>query len=340
MNDYSDFSKKFYALLGPANSILVTSHIDPDDDAMASVLSIYFILSQKYPDKNIDIKFSSEIDARWGYFENINKVQSAQDITDTLSQYGAVIFLDANYAERFTRRPGSLAEYKGVRICIDHHGSKPMDFNLSLIEPKAVSTAELIYFGLAASEQKLNPRLCEILLMGVMSDTGSFRFVPPSESRIFEMAKRLVDDGQIDINDLRTKYSGLSANVYEVFKELVKNSRLETIAPWPPVITSFISEDFSKNFSYLEIDDATAEFTKYLTFVKEAHWGMVSRPSGDRVKVSMRAKPGNLNVRKIAEAMGKGSGHDLAAGMKFDGTKDAESVLSEVKTWLQTHNVI
>lgn len=334
MTDYSKFSENFYKLLDPAGSILITSHIDPDDDAIASVLSVYFILSQKYPSKSIDIKFSSEIDTRWGYFENINKVQSVQDVEGALNDYDAVIFLDANYVERFTRKPEALADYKGTKICIDHHGSKPMDFNLSLIEPKAVSTSELIYFGLLEKEPKLESRLCEILLMGVMSDTGSFRFVPPSESRIFTMAKRLVDDGQIDINDLRTRYSGLKLSVYEIFKELVKNSRLETIAPWPPFLSSFISEEFSKNFSHLEIDDATAEFTKYLTSVKEAHWGMVARPSGDRVKVSMRAKPGDLNVRKIAEAMGKGSGHDLAAGMKFDGTADAESVLNNVKTWL------
>lgn len=338
MHDYLDFNKKLNELVSSAKSILITSHIDPDDDAMASVLAMYFILSQRYPDKKVRAVFSSQITKRWQYFENFEKIESAKDITGILGEFDAVVFLDANYAERFSHMPALLLKYGGKKICIDHHGSKPMSFDLSLVEPEATSTSELIYFSLLENESKLNPRLCELLLMGIMADTGGFQFVPPGQSRIFNMAKRLVDDGQIDINALRTKYSGISERVFEIFKELLKNAKLETAGKWPRLISSFVSGGFAKEYSHLEVDDAAAEFTRYLTSVDEAAWGMVARPSGERVKVSLRAKPGGVNVRIIAEAMGKGSGHDLAAGMKFDGTSDAEAVLAEVKEWLLKNN--
>lgn len=340
--DYKEFSEKFWKFAGEASSILITSHTDPDDDAIASVLSMYSIIKSRYPEKKTRIAFSSLVNQRWSYFENFEKIEFAGDIASIIDDFDMTLFLDANYAERFTRQPEKIAGYKGKKITMDHHGSKPMAFDLSLIEPDATSTSELIYLALLKDEAKLPAKLCETLLMGVMADTGGFQFMDHTNARIFEMAKRLVEDGQIDVNALRTKYSGFNLRVFQVLQELIGNTEVLEIPPWPKFVSAYVDEAFigKGNFTSLEVDEAAGIFTSYLTSINEAAWGMVARPSGNRVKVSLRAKPGDLNVRKIAENMGKGSGHDLAAGLKFDGTSDVKGVLDEIKTWLKDHAVI
>jgi bifunctional oligoribonuclease and PAP phosphatase NrnA len=338
---YKEFSDKFWQLLGDAKSILITSHMDPDDDAIASVLSTYLVIKQKYPEKEVRMVFSSEVSNRWSYFENFEKIESGKDLTEVIEQFDLTIFLDGNYLERFTKNPELLAKYSGKKICIDHHASNPMSLDASLIEEDATSTSELIYFSLVEMEPKIDRRLCEALLMGVMADTGGFQFVDFKRARVFEMAKRLTEEGRLDINELRVRYSGMSERVFGIVAEFAKNSRVEEISPWPKFVSSFITGDFAKggNYTSLEVDEAAGIFTSYLTSINEAGWGIVARPSGERVKVSLRAKPNTINVREIAERMGKGSGHDLSAGIKFDPQNgevpDVRSCLLEITGFLK-----
>ena len=342
--DYKEFSSEFYRLVSESNSILIRPHRDADDDAIASSLAIYFIIKQKHPDKNIEILVTPEISNRLAYFENFEKIRVVDDIASSLAKFDLAIFLDGNFYERFTNDPEALRNFTGKSICIDHHNSAPTEFTLSLIEPKASSTAEIIYFALLEKEPSVHEALAEILLMGLIADTGRFQYVSQQQSRSFIMAKRLVEEGNIDIDVFLSEYSGFSSRIFEVVKEFMKNSRVLEVDDWPPFLASFITRDFvkSKDFTAVEVSEGKDEFTIYLKSLSDAPWGLTLYPVDDGgVKASFRSRPDGVNVRVIVEALGIGSGHDLASGSKFEAKAgqvlDTQACLDKILEWLKNN---
>ena len=60
INQNLEFSKKFQQLVGSSSRILITSHTNPDDDSIASVLATFYFLKKFNPEKNIEIIYSGE----------------------------------------------------------------------------------------------------------------------------------------------------------------------------------------------------------------------------------------------------------------------------------------
>ena len=90
---YKDFSKKFHKLVGGAKSIVVTTHIDSDNDAIASLLAVYFLISEKYPGKHVEMVVATKPDKRLKYFANFEKIQLIERPADRIGEFDLAIFV-------------------------------------------------------------------------------------------------------------------------------------------------------------------------------------------------------------------------------------------------------
>ena len=66
----AEFAGNFFELVNQAKNVVITAHVSPDSDSIASVLSVYEIIATKYPDKNVRIIYSAEPQDHFHIFQH------------------------------------------------------------------------------------------------------------------------------------------------------------------------------------------------------------------------------------------------------------------------------
>ncbi len=319
------FRESFFSLISKSNSIVITAHLSPDDDSIASVLGMYSVLSVRFPEKKIQIIYTGEIVERYNIFFNFDKIQWVKDIGENLDTVDTLILLDVNKYGRASLLPEKLSGVQ-TRICIDHHGSAPDEFTLSLIESGYSSNAELIYTALGA-EEYLNKEIAEIFLLGILGDTGNLTHIDGHQTEVFSIVKKLVEVGNIRIDSFLSRFRTIPKQIMPLLQEFVKNTTYKEIPGWPPIQYSYVTREFSEKHNFSDEDMSAASHIymgQYLPRIENQPWGFVFSPRSDGgVRMSSRSMPGSVNVRIFSESLGVGGGHDRASGANFkndDGT--------------------
>lgn len=336
-----DFNEGFFELVENSENIVITSHFSPDGDSISSVLSVYSIISAKFPNKNIKIIYSGKTDTKFSYFKNFEKIIWAEDVSDELKETDLVVLLDAGLYSRSTQYPEKLQGIKN-QICIDHHASGSEIFSLSIILPEIPSCSELI-FRLFENDIKLDKDLAEIFLLGILTDTGSFSFLNSSQSETFVVAKKLLEVSDTSIDFLKSKYNTMSKREFNLIQEFIKNTSFTEIENWPPAQHSYVSRECIEkdNYSDNEISAASSMYIgMYVRSIKDYTWGFVIKPKDANCTVSMRALPGSVNVRDMLERMSLGGGHDRAGGGILKNEDDPKECISKIIKWMKNNKPI
>ncbi len=249
------FAKLFWPLTEAASSVMITGHENPDDDSIGSVMAMYEILKTKYPEKKIDIQYPEPMGDRWHTFSTFKEIKTTKDMNAAVSRYELVIFLDGSEYFRF-RLDSTKVDVGGRKtVCIDHHSNAPDTFDLSLLEPKATSVSELIYYAVCESASQLSQNVIESLLLGIFGDTLMFDWVGPDQTPVFAAVARLMQEGNIISNEFRARYSTYSERVFTLLQEFVKQAKIQRISSWPPFLGSIVSRAFVSKGQYA--DDRT-----------------------------------------------------------------------------------
>ncbi len=340
------FKKRFDDLIVDKKSVMVVSHKGPDDDSIASMLGVYRYISKKYPEKNVELFTFSIPETRWGSFQDFDKIHFVIEDSYDFSRFDFLIGVDACQFSRFHPKKDFFDSFKGESVCIDHHKNDPDNFTAHLVLGDYSSNAELVH-NIFFSEGTLEKITAETLLLGILGDTGNFRFVSSEQSDVFLVAKRLVDAADISIQGFQSRYSTYPVKTFEIIQNIVTNARIEEIPGWPKFIISYIDR---KYIAEHQLDDgmvsaATHIFiAQYGLSMTECSWGMVFSPRADgSVSGSMRSRPGSVNVRMIGQQTGKGGGHDRAAAVKFlqdSYVYDTQECIEWLKKWLSENKPV
>lgn len=329
-----EFLNDFNALVNESDRILITSHFSPDDDSISSVMSLFIYLTENLKLQNVDTLYTGSKSDRWDYFPYYKNIQFVEDIADNISEYDLVIFVDGGKWDRFSNKekPNKFPK----TICIDHHLQDDSEFDLHLLLKDAPATAVIIYKLYYENLTELDEDICKSLLLGILGDTGGFRYLKPTQSETLLIGERLVREGKINIDEFQTNYNVLAQKVFLAVQELMKNTEINKIGEWPAAMTSYLSMEYvnSHGLNVNDVKEAAGFFTAYLRIIEGVQWGYVITPRGDGYfSVSFRSSPQSVNVRLIAEQM-NGGGHDNAAGAKFE-TNDVNDVINHIAKWLE-----
>jgi phosphoesterase RecJ-like protein len=315
----ADFQKSFWEYIEKGEKIVITAHVSPDDDSIASVLSTYTILTKKYPTKDIQIIYTAERIERYGIFHNFEKINFVADLADHIAGIDTLITLDVSGFARVSKNPEKIKNIP-VRLCIDHHGSTPDDFTCGLIVPEYSSNAELIYTTLKG-EEFLDRDLAELFLLGILGDTGNLTHIDAHQTEVFSIVKKLVEIGNIRIDIFLSRYRTIPKNIVPLLQEFVKNTTYVDMANWPSAQYSFVERSFMEAGGFSDEDMSAASHIymgQYLPRIQGQTWGFVCSPRSDGgVRMSSRSLVGSVNVRIFAEMQNIGGGHDRAAGANF-----------------------
>ncbi len=309
------FKEKFFELVEGASSVVITSHMSPDDDSIGSVLLMQSVLLEKYPSKNIRILYTGEKVERYSIFKKFETIQWVGDISEHLEGVDTLITLDASNWRRFSKFPERLPVIS-KRIGIEHHASEPDEYTLLYKDETACANTELVY-KLFFQDSEYTKEIAEYILLGINGDTGGFAYIEPSKADVYSLIKDLVKKVGVSVDLFRSRYMGIPHKIIPLLQELVKNTKYQTIENWPPVQYTFIKE--TKGYSDEDMSAASHIYmSQYLPKVQGYSWGFVVTPRADATcRMSGRSLSGSVDTRAFHEGLGIGSGHIRASGGSF-----------------------
>jgi phosphoesterase RecJ-like protein len=316
----------FIALIDGLHKIVLTSHINPDGDSLGSEIGFAGWLTSI--GKEVRVFNHSQIPANYKFLDEENpilEIFDAEKHEKIINDADAFFLLDTNDPLRAKSLAPYILSHKNP-ILIDHH-LEPKDFaKMKFIDTEATSTSEIIYRLIIASQKKLggviNKKAAQGLYVGIMTDTGSFRF-PRTVSETFRICAELIDLGADPVYTYNETYNSSRASkvllIGRCFSSLrfFFDNRLATEVIYQKDLqeTGSIEEEVD-GFVQFPLQVATVEFSIFILELQEG-W-----------KVSFRSK-GNKSAAEVAKHFG-GNGHFHAAGARIFEKKTFEDLHKEI----------
>jgi phosphoesterase RecJ-like protein len=232
-------------------------------------------------------------------------------------------------------RLGNLATLINKRqppfVCIDHHvGPVKLPAGPYLIAPEATATAELVFDMANVAGWPLTPASAQALYVGLLTDTGGFRF-SNTTARALRVAAALLEHGV----DPESIYASVYASAPEGRVRLLAEV-LQTLVVEPDVGLAWVSVpgDALRRHEVTADDlDGVVEFPRSIAGVRMAL--LFRHIASGRIKVSFRSM-GEVDVAALAHQFG-GGGHHRAAGASLAGSmaQVEEQVLSAARAFLR-----
>jgi bifunctional oligoribonuclease and PAP phosphatase NrnA len=310
--------------INTAENIVITSHRSPDGDSIGCSLGLYHYLRKL--DKQVTIVHPDPAPDFLRWLENSadivtyeeQKVQSEQLLADA----DLIFSLDYNAPDRVGRdMEPALRNAKAKKVVIDHHPNPDLGFfDLVLSDTSAGSTSEMIFQMIEGSGNldKMDATMGTPLYLGIMTDTGSFRF-PSMKPETHEILAKLMRAGVVHyqihehVFDTNT-VDRLKLRGYAVSEKL-------EIIPAKPIAYISLTEAELTRFNYKKGD--TEGLVNMALSVEGIKMAAFFAEKDGIVKISFRSK-GDLYVNEFAAKHFDGGGHKYAAGgMSADGISAA-----------------
>ncbi len=311
-NSFSTEIQNIKQLLSPDKKIVITSHHNPDGDAIGSILGLHFTLSEY--GLSSDMLLPNDVPEFLAWLPDAPKIvkysKSKNKAIELLTNADIIFSLDYNGASRLEELKPEFENAKAIKILIDHHPDPEKSFNHYISDTSVSSTAELIYEFSIALKGQISKNAAMCIYTGIMTDTGSFSY-GCSNPRTFEIVARLVATG-IDIELAQQ-------NVYNTFSEgrmrllgYALASKMRVFKEHKSAYISLTREEL-KQFSYKAGD--TEGLVNYPLSIKGINFSALFIENTNHVKVSLRSR-GNFPANTISEKYFNGGGHRNAAGGK------------------------
>lgn len=296
-----------------AFSIVITSHKSPDGDSIGSSMALYHLLKSWNKDVTVVHPDPAPSFLQWiPDALSIVDFETNQPIAIKKLKDADLIFcLDYNEPSRVgDEMMPFLMDAKALKIMIDHH-LFPADFcTLQISNTAASSTCELVYEWIESCSllDQISDATLQSLYLGIMTDTGSFRF-PSVSSKTHLIVADLIQRGLkhhlihelvYDTNTVdRIKLRG-----YALSEKLVCLDDIH-------VAYASLSEQELNRFHYQKGD--TEGLVNQILGISGIKMAVLFTEKSGQIKISFRAKD-DYHVNELARTHFEGGGHAYASG--------------------------
>ena len=303
----------FLKKIEESKNIIISSHINPDGDAIGSGLSLFLALKDNYKNKNIRFILEDDVPSNMNFLEGAKLIEKFEDSMENIP-CDLFITVDSATFERIGKT--GLLKKNAFSINIDHHHlSNPMYGDINIVK-EASSTSEIIFFVLRDMLNiKIDKKVAEAIYTGVITDTGNFKYESTTKET-FYVGGELIEKGidRIKISDAVYKNKSLGA-----MKILGKSLSEMKVIPEKKLVYFFLKKEFAEkeNIKKYETDGIVENLLEY----KDCDVSVFLREiENNKIKGSMRSK-NSADVNEIASIFG-GGGHKRAAGFTSDLTEE------------------
>ncbi|HET6244938.1 MAG: bifunctional oligoribonuclease/PAP phosphatase NrnA [Bacteroidetes bacterium] len=331
-----DINKVSATLSIPRNIVIVT-HKNPDGDAIGSSLALYNYLQIKGHHVTVITPNDYPDFLKWlnGNNKVINFETKAKKAKEIISKANVVFCLDFNSLKRIDELGEVIGISDAIKIIIDHH-LEPEDFaDVTISDTFASSTAQMVYEFIVAMGDKdiINKAIADAIYLGIMTDTGSFRFSSVT-ALTHHVIAHLIEAGADN--------SMVHEKVYDTNTEsrlkLLGYCLSEKLKVFEEFHTALITltKDELQRFNYKKGD--TEGFVNYPLSIEGIKMTAFFTEGEEYIRISFRSK-GDFSVNELSKNHFNGGGHGNAAGGMSELTMD-ETVLKFISLLPQYRNAL
>ena len=287
--------------LKAARRALVIGHVRPDGDAIGSVAALTLIL--RWLGKEAEGCIPDPVP--WFYREipGTRVLRSVEELRGR--EFDTTVVVDTSSLSRI----GTAAELLSGRepdVVIDHHVTNTGFGALNFCDPSYAAVA-LIVHEIGKRLVKYDRELAELLLLGLATDTGFFKY-GNVDARVFEAAAELTRQGASIQPIASAVLEHRTPNAMRLLVEMLGTLQLEAGGQ---LAYAYVSADMLRRTGCSEED--TEGFVGELRAIHGVEVAVLFSewPEGE-VHVSLRSKS-YADVSRVALAFG-GGGHPRAAG--------------------------
>ncbi len=300
--------KKIIDIINKYDKFLITSHIDPDGDALGSQLALARLLEKK--GKLVDIVNTGTVPDNYNFLPGAEKVKS-----ELKRDFEVAIFVDSPEISR-SGKTVELIDFKNKTIVnIDHHISNTNFGDVNWIEPDSSSCGEMVYKLFKELNEKLDRETALNLYTAILVDTGSFRY-SNTNAQTHKIAAELLNYGIRGDEIYEKVYKINSAGEVKLLGLALSQICLtdDDKICWIKITGQMLKA--------LKVElKKTDEFMNFARSIVGVEVAILFRESGkDEVKVSFRSN-GKADVNRLAQFFG-GGGHRAASGCRIKGSME------------------
>ncbi len=291
-------------VLRGARRVALACHVNPDADALGSMLGLAAFLRARGVETVCSFGNEPLELPRWA--EDLAGAEALVPPRAFPREPGVMVALDCASPDRLGPLASAASRAREL-IWIDHHASNGGAGTIALIDPRASSSAEIVYRLIQEVGGELPAEAAACLYAGLVTDTGRFQYeatTPETLRLAAELRERPFDHAvlaQALYEDHRVAYLRLLGTALR---------RLEVVPEADLVFTYLTQADLVEaGVAAHEADD----LIDVVRATREADVAAVFKQQRDgRFKVSLRSRGGH-DLARVATAFG-GGGHRLAAG--------------------------
>lgn len=331
------FYNAFQSVVQTPGKYAVLSHVNPDGDAIGSSLALsHFLQKLGHP---AEVMVPNDFPGFLAWMPGASAIHIYDKDPDgcdkILNDADTVFILDFNHFSRSGAIKKTLEALETPKILIDHHRDADLSlFAFALTETAVSSTSELVAETLLhCGEQHIDDAIATNLLVGIMTDTGSFSH-SIYHPQTFAICAKLIEKGP--------SYNHIHQQIYDTFSEnrlrLLGHSishKMEILDEYATAIIALDKEELAQ-FNY-QVGD-TEGVVNFPLQINKVRMSVLVTERQDVIRFSFRSK-GNFSVHELAQKYFNGGGHTNAAGGTLNCSMEAaldqlHRVLPEFQTRL------
>jgi len=302
---------KLKKLLEEKSKFLLICHVEPDGDAIGSMLALGEALKNK--EKRTHSVCKDVVPTILLYLDGALQIKNEIGQQD----FEAMILLDNGDFKRtgFVQEINIAKKANIPVINIDHHPKndlwKIVDVNYA--NEKLSSTSELVYNVLIGLDYEITPTIATALLTGIFYDTGGFRHQNTS-GIVLDIASDLLRKG---------------AKLQKISENISNHKSVSVFKLWGIALSRLrLNKDLGMSISVItqkDLHDCDADeddvsgLVNLLNSAPESKVALLLYETKDaKIKGSLRTDGEDVDLAKLAQILG-GGGHKKASGFTLDG---------------------
>lgn len=297
------------AALRKNDRFAVTSHENPDGDALGSLLAMHLALVELGKDSVMVLVGQTPLPGEYSFLG----VEAALVRAIPADQADRVLVaVDCAQETRLTDA-GLLAAPLVVNI--DHHHDNTRFGAVNLVVASASSTAEVLADVFSELEVALTPAIAEALYTGLVTDTGRFQY-SNTTPKALRLAAELVEARAGPQRIFQAVYESMHFPKLKLLARALDRASLH--ADGRVVISYLLRDDFAQVGALEPYSEGIIDVLRAVDGAELA--ALIREPprdDGPLRKVSLRSSSDRVDVSAIARKL-DGGGHRQAAGFSSD----------------------
>jgi phosphoesterase RecJ-like protein len=299
------------------NRFLLTSHANPDGDAIGSELGLARVIRGQ--GKSAVVWNRDETPGLYKPLPGSDRIHVGSEPPAGFPEaFDAMIVLECPSPDRT-----GLEEHLDALpiLNIDHHLGNQHYGEVNWIDSAAPAVGEMVYRLAQGLNFPLDEATATCLYLTLVTDTGGFRFSNATDAA-FEAAAQLVREGARPEQVSEWLYESQSLASVRLLAEMLATLELHHDGK---IASVFISREMFERAGASESDsEGLTDYPRSVAGVQAAV--LLREREAGVIKASLRSR-GEVDVQKVARRHG-GGGHRNAAGCSIEG--DLESTLATI----------